>query len=145
MITLRRLGFREWWRWDEIQKKHVLDTGDHIQLPSLFDSTRDTPQPYETELIAYLESAPFIFAFMHLEQDLINPDRYSSGGGLQTDGIWNWDPSMSYYVREYHAQLPIEFVEHAKTVNWIIPDFSIEELEAFARQFLIPSDQEKLS
>jgi hypothetical protein len=144
VITLRRLGFREWWRWDDVQKKYVLDTGEQIQLPSVFDSIRDDPQPYETELIAYLESAPFIFAFMHLEGDLINPDRDSSGAGLQTDGIWNWDHSMSYYVREYHAQLPIEFVEHTKAMNWIIPDLSIEELTQLHDQFF-PNDKESLS
>ncbi len=107
-------------------------------LPSLFDSVCEEPQPYEANLVAYLNSAPFIFAFMSAEKDLLNPSLYIGGGpSIMTDGVWNWDYSTAYYVLNYHARVPDEFIQHAKSLNWEIPHISLTQLTEFGSQFFI--------
>ncbi|MFF2087807.1 hypothetical protein ACFVVM_28850 [Nocardia sp. NPDC058176] len=35
--------------------------------------------------------------------------------GLSSDGIWVWPTYWGYFVKEYGIEVPVEFIEHAKS------------------------------
>ncbi len=41
---------------------------------------------------------------------------------ILTDGIWAWPGDLPYYVKHYNVRLPCEFIAHAKTNDWKVPN-----------------------
>jgi hypothetical protein len=44
-----------------------------------------------------------------------------------TDGEWIWPTDLIYYVEEYHAELPAEFVARMASFGWSCPQLSHNE------------------
>jgi hypothetical protein len=66
---------------------------------------RDSPQPDEDRIIAYLEADLAIFGI-----GFIDRDRFTGadlrGAATLTDGTWIWPNCLAHYVRHYHFRIP---------------------------------------
>lgn len=49
-------------------------------------------------------------------------------GTILTDGEWAWPDTLSHYVEKYHLELPQEFVRHATSAEFTIPDVTVDDL-----------------
>lgn len=49
---------------------------------------------------------------------------------IMTDGTWIWPADLAYYVQKYNVSLPVEFVEHARSLQWNPPELNSGELLA---------------
>ena len=84
--------------------------------------SREQPHPNEHEIVRYLSGGVDAGASMMIEHDFLEePPRVLGEVILRSDGEWIWPSSLAYYVRQYHVELPNEFVELMKENNWQVP------------------------
>lgn len=77
------------------------------------------PHPDEEKIIGYLESGSVYGAMPGVEEDVLaHPLQIIGPTHIQTDGVWAWPQTLTYYVRRYHIALPEEFVAHMGLSNW---------------------------
>ncbi|WFE34250.1 hypothetical protein [Micromonospora sp. WMMD975] len=55
---------------------------------------------------------------------------------MKTDGRWVWPADLSHYVCKYNIQLPERFLDWIRSVDWIAPELSQEELLEVEEDFL---------
>jgi hypothetical protein len=56
------------------------------------------------------------------ERDVLSPAlKLIAPSHLLTDGLWLWQLDLAYYVANYHASLPEEFVARMRSLNWTPP------------------------
>jgi hypothetical protein len=91
---------------------------------SLKHNIRNQPHTEEDKIINYLTSGEYIIVNLCFEIDILSEKRkYSGSRSIMTDGVWVWTNFLSYYVKEYHAVLSDEFIQHMKSNNWKMPWF----------------------
>jgi hypothetical protein len=91
--------------------------------------TNKTPQDDEEKILKYLDSGIQGLYSMLNPFDLIAKKKLDySVREMLTDGVWLWPRLLTYYVREYHYRIDIEFLEHMKKNNWEIPKLSEDEI-----------------
>jgi hypothetical protein len=89
---------------------------------SLSESVRSQPHPEENKIIDYLNSGEFIIAVPTIEFDILSDEKKFSGSpSIKTDSVWVWVNFLSYYVEEYHIELPDAFIQDMKANNWKMP------------------------
>src|SRR4051794_29753062 len=101
MTKLRPVGY-----YDLRGKSHCGD-------PNLHDVISETPDENEENILNYLQSGFSFAGCGGVERDVLNPtkevylnlDAYS-------DGVWHWPACLAYYVKNYHARLPKDFIAH---------------------------------
>src|SRR5262249_35126040 len=82
-------------------------------------------------VLAYLESAPVVYA-----TDGFAPDRIDHNRGRavpltwHTDGVWVWPGSVTYYLRSYALPPDPEFVAHIRLRHFQPPAVSPEVKQA---------------
>ena len=75
------------------------------------------------EICNYLNNGMVLAACGKVEKDILHPERGIAGTpDDMTDGKWIWPGDLSYYVENYDLQLPDEFIEYMKKMEWKIPE-----------------------
>lgn len=91
--------------------------------PSLRDSVGGTPHPDRERILAYLSGAPVLIVTMGPGRDVLSPDqKMITPPHIMTDGLYFWPLDLAYYVGEYHAALPLEFMERMRSRDWSPPN-----------------------
>ncbi|MFD0687779.1 hypothetical protein [Actinomadura fibrosa] len=86
-------------------------------------------------LASYLEHGAVLAVTGRDVYDVLADDKTVSGRlALMTDGTWLWPADLSYYVRVYNVQLPLEFTEHAESLDWRSPSVSSGTLLSIEEQ-----------
>ena len=123
-IDLKPLGFFAVSNWDDRERaKKVLEG-----LPKRED------QELNTKLSRYLREAPVVLAWMEYTSDLLGDSFGVSGGSaIVSDGTYFWRLDTAEYVESYGLELPEEFVDHARSLEFRVPEpaFSVDEMEQF--------------
>jgi hypothetical protein len=89
------------------------------RIDALRSICQETPHPEEEETVAYLESGAVYGAMPGVDEDVLSHAREIIGPThIQTDGVWAWPQTLSYYVRRYHIALPEEFLAHMRLSHW---------------------------
>jgi hypothetical protein len=97
--------------------------------PGLRESCRATAQPDEAMIAGYLEAGAVIRSAGARVDDVLDPARTSVASMyLVTDGTWVWPLELAYYIREYHVELPADFVAHMRAQSWKTPGVTDAEL-----------------
>ncbi len=92
------------------------------QRDRINDLRRDEPHENEAEIINYLLNGFNAGVSMTLEEDVLrDPPKLLGEAILLSDNEWIWPASLAYYVREYHVELPPEFIKKMKNKGWRIP------------------------
>jgi hypothetical protein len=100
--------------------------------PSLRASLHPEGSQEEVHLVRYLRSASVLAANGPVS-DVLSGDPLPDALSVMTDGTWMWPSDLAFYVERYHAELPTDFVDHARQSNWNPRQLSDEELIALAR------------
>jgi hypothetical protein len=103
--------------------------------PSLRAAIRNSEAPEETRLADYLDGAPVIATTGRLVDDVLDP-AHTGVAVLETrtDGAWIWPGDLGYYVRNYHADINAEFLEHARSNNYTPPALDDRQMSEIIRQ-----------
>ena len=98
--------------------------------PKLRSVVAEDPIEDEERLIEYLASGALFIASPGVVYDELSDHETLIGSAhIVTDGFWVWPRDLAYYVKQYHARLPDEFIEHARANRWTIPeDIDLESL-----------------
>lgn len=107
----------------------------------LRDSASPEPREWEAEALAYLDKARCLMASPGLYPDLLDAQRQIGGPYTFTDGVWLWSGDLVYYLKNYHIDLPAEFLEHMRQRNWVPPELSDDEVDAICEQLYGPGPQ----
>lgn len=103
-------------------------------LPSIREAVSQSPQQEEDKIIAYLRNGICIGARGCFESDVLDPScRLPLFGHSYTDGTYLWRLDLAHYVEKYHLRLPLDFIEHMRSLNWQPPkkeQVDVESLEA---------------
>ena len=104
--------------------------------PSLRQAVHAEADIDEARVVEYLRSGSTITVAGRLTSDVLSgsPDAVLPLGVL-TDGVWIWPADLEYYVEQYHARLPSEFLEHAKRLEWRPPVLSEGQLGDLIAKF----------
>lgn len=104
--------------------------------PSLQERRHDAPQPDEDKIAHYLESAEALAISGSMSDDYFDPSKKAVARlETATDGVWLWPRDLGYYVRNYHVDLPPDFVAHMHQRAWQPPEFTQDELVRVYRDF----------
>lgn len=77
------------------------------------------------KLINYLEHGHYLIDYMGYSYcRLCSIETQEMGASEQTDGIWVWPEGLKHYVEKHSVLLTNEFMEHAKSNNWQVPDYT---------------------
>ena len=99
---------------------------------SLSESIRDKSHQEEEKIIKYLNEGTLFIACPGVTKDVLNELRGIIGAPhIYTDGVWAWCGDLSYYVKEYHIELPEKFIENMRKNNWTVPSRTASEVEEF--------------
>lgn len=100
--------------------------------PSLREAIRATSHDNENEMASYLDHGHLFACIMGQARDILSTDHEIAGSGdchILTDGVWAWPAFLSYYLRNYHIELPLELWEQARLSAWMVPfDINLAEL-----------------
>lgn len=95
---------------------------------SLRNLAKESPQEHEDKLVSYLENGTQLFCTLLAVFDyLSNEEKFVGDPSIKTDGTWFWRQYLAYFVKTYHFRLPQEFVDHAKSNNWKVPEIRYEQ------------------
>jgi uncharacterized protein YukE len=93
--------------------------------PSLRESVGALPEPLRRRAGRYLDAGAVLAASPGKVDDALDPDRRAvSSPDLMTDGTWMWPRDLGYYVTEYGAGLPDEFLAAMEAAEWTAPVLS---------------------
>jgi len=102
------------------------------QKPSLMASISEEPHKDKEKIIKYLESGVLFMARGGFEMDVINPsDEIIGHGHIMTDGVWEWQDILAYYVRRYNVVLDEEFLRYMASKDWKVPKEHEIDLDGF--------------
>ncbi len=87
------------------------------------DFTREVGEPDEGRILTYLGNGKDLFLAMGTVGDVLGSDqRILSGESIATDGEWIWRADLGFYVRNYHIQLPKDFLDRVREHGYGVPD-----------------------
>lgn len=93
-----------------------------VQRKQLNELRKEEPHVNESQILDYLSSGVDAGVAMIVEHDVLKePPKPLGEAVLRSDGEWIWPASLAYYVREYHLELPSDFIRKMKDQNWQIP------------------------
>jgi hypothetical protein len=122
-MALRRVGFFA-------ELKHGDPDG-----PSLREARCAGAQPDEERIAGYLNGGAVLATTGRLVDDILDPTQ--RGVALletRTDGEWLWPGDLGYYLLTYHISLPLDFLEHARSLNFVAPQIDDARLQDIVRQ-----------
>ncbi len=99
-------------------------------LPSVHERVGALDPSVKTALVAYLRAGADVAMAPGLATDIVDPSAGSAGAqGILTDGEWVWPNELAYYVERYDIAPSDEFVAHARSNDWRVPEIPTERLE----------------
>ncbi len=99
-------------------------------LPSVHERIGALDSAVKQALVDYLRAGAGVAMAPGLATDIVDPSAGSAGAlGILTDGEWVWPNELAYYVERYDIALSDEFVAHARSNDWRVPEVPIERLE----------------
>ena len=104
---------------------------------------QDTPQPDEEKIIKYLKSGNEIAQIYAPVTDVFSLKIWGEGSGVYTDGEWEWNDPLTYYVKKYHYKISDEFVEHMKKNNWKVRRMTKGEVREYCEKKYKSFDDER--
>jgi hypothetical protein len=115
---LRRVGF-----FREVEPDEVPDA------PSLVDAVGKLPGDLRRPVARYLMSGSALAIGRRSVPDFFDPSREHIGYPHRlTDGVWEWAEYLAYYVAEYGAGLPADFITTMRANDWTPPSLSAEDV-----------------
>ena len=114
----------------------IFDESDSIysQTKDLKKLIREKPAEDEANIISYLESGVTLLLVPALKRDLLNENKFIGGASFRTDGVWCWRSYLTYYIKQYHIELPTEFLMHLRKNAWKIPKMSGSQIENLTKE-----------
>lgn len=104
--------------------------------PSLQDNRREEGYPDEEMIAGYLESGETLAIRVSSVSDYFDVTRKAAPHlVIMTDGTWAWPCDLAYYLREYHVELPADFVGHIRERSFRRPELTEAELIRLDREF----------
>jgi len=126
MMGLARVGFFR-------ELAHGMPSG-----LSLGECLRESGIPDEARIVGYLNGGATLAATGSMVNDYFDGTKQAIAPlEIATDGSWVWPRDLAYYVRQYHAVLPEEFVEHMRRDGWKPSKFTREEMERLETEYLM--------
>jgi len=120
-MTLKKIGFFK-------ELMHGDENG-----PELKKQIRNSSGNEEESIINYLNSGILYIASPGIVSDVLQKsDVIICAPHIFTDGVWAWPGDLSYYVKNYHVELPEEFIKYIKRKDYKIPlesEIDLEQLE----------------
>jgi hypothetical protein len=90
-----------------------------VDGPVLQDAVGRLPSELKDRVVHYLEAGHALAATPGWVDDVLKPDNKHIGSpNLMTDGEWMWPLDLAYYVRQYSAAPPAEFIRHMELSQW---------------------------
>ncbi|MEW2505949.1 hypothetical protein AB0878_36350 [Amycolatopsis sp. NPDC047767] len=119
-MSLKRVGF-----YAELEERRP-----DVFQGSIFDAISRDRSPNEANLVAYLDSGHDLIDIMEGTEDVVagKGSSVSGGSSLMTDGVWVWRLDLPFFVKKYHLELDPEFVWHAASNRYVVPDIPRQEL-----------------
>ena len=77
---------------------------------SIQDDFNDKPGKDDDRIIAYLKNGEIKVVTASRGVDVVTGDPIGGSCCILTDGEYSWTSELSYYVKQYHLGLPVEFV-----------------------------------
>ncbi|MFE3442181.1 hypothetical protein ACFXNW_04035 [Nocardia sp. NPDC059180] len=97
-------------------------SGGHDDLPSLFASFTQRPIEDRAHILDYLRAAPPVLDVLDVERDLIdNTQNIMSAASLISDGTWIWRVDSIHYLSRYAIDIPDEFLQHVRGLDYRPP------------------------
>ncbi|MFD3428758.1 hypothetical protein [Nocardia fluminea] len=91
----------------------------------------------EARICRYLRSGDFVFAAMGMAEDVFGSGESIMGGSsVLTDGEWVWRSDLQFYVSKYHVELPHEFVDRIRSLQYSVPVVSVEDMSMLTDQIV---------
>jgi hypothetical protein len=104
--------------------------------PSLQDCRRVEGCPDEGIIARYLESGESLAVRVSPVRDYFDATRKAAPHlAIMTDGAWAWPSDLAYYLRQYHVELPADFVAHMRQHSFRRPELTEAELVRLDREF----------
>lgn len=104
--------------------------------PSLQGCRREEGDPDEGMVASYLESGQTLAVRVSSVHDYFDATRKAASHlAIMTDGTWAWPCDLAYYLREYHVELPADFVAHMRQCSFRQPELTEAELLRLDRMF----------
>lgn len=75
------------------------------------DLIGNTPHPDKGKIVWYMKKAPVVAYACGIARDVMTREYIHSPWSLQSDGEYEWDSYVWYYVEKYDYPLPADFVE----------------------------------
>lgn len=120
-MKLNRVGFFR-------ELKH----GDKFGM-SLKKAVRNISSENEDRIVEYLDNGVVLCVTAGLVSDVLDESKgVIRNLEILTDGMWAWPSDLSYYVKFYHIEIDINFIEHIKKNEWTMPnkkDIDLSRLE----------------
>ena len=107
-------------------------------LPSIHDAVGRLEVDDKPALVRYLTEGRGVVLAPTWVPDVLDPDGNARAGGLGflTDGQWIWPQALSYYVDRYDVAISEEFIAHARSNEWTVPEISVDRLTQIADDFI---------
>ncbi|MBR6404353.1 MAG: hypothetical protein IKS48_13305 [Eubacterium sp.] len=81
------------------------------------------------KIVKYLIDGKALIISPGLVDDVIDSSKGPAGTPtVYTDGKWIWPGDLAYYVKNYHLELPQDFLDYMKEKNWTV-DFSLDDMD----------------
>ncbi len=114
---------------------HWKKIGFYQSRDELAAQVRPTRQPFELEIVQYLEQGVDIITSLSWVRDLLDSDASQiCQFSVKTDGEWIWPRTLAYYVNAYHVSLPDSFVEKMRQSDWMVGSLDGGLIEAAAAE-----------
>lgn len=115
---------------------YFLELHNEPDLPSIHEAVRSVGHPEEAHILSYLDAGIALAGAGGVQKDAVDPSKgYVTSPDIMTDGVWTWPGELEYYVRNYHIELPNEFVEHMRHSGWMVPELSKREITELCHEF----------
>ena len=81
------------------------------------------------KIVKYLIDGKALIISTGLVDDVIDSSKGPAGTPtVYTDGKWIWPGDLAYYVKNYHLELPQDFLDYMIEKNWTV-DFSLDDMD----------------
>src|SRR4051812_5898349 len=110
--------------------------------PSLRDAIATPMARDEVDrIVPFLQSGHVLAIGGVRAHDVLNSNRLICAGlKVLTDGFYVWYGDLAYYVQEYGARLPNEFLEHMRSEHWTMRKLTPEEFAALSDQLRLGAE-----
>ncbi len=85
--------------------------------PSIKTLISDRPMEHKKELVEYLKNGRIVTAIAGRARDVLTGEFIPTEWLTMTDGKYEWQTNIVYYVEKYNLKLPDDFIQHVLSQN----------------------------